>query len=161
MAPILEPELKIPVARVRFFRKPRATVLIAAGKLPASPSPSAIRAAPNPNADRACCGMCHGSQTPDDHGYRKTSTSPKSVHQGSHDQQAGCIGSLKGSIDPAIFNGVPAHDRAKCRVRRYQPKHLTVDIIDRGRKKRRAADDPNAACRCGRSFRQRQQPLTR
>src|SRR3982751_3610274 len=54
IAPMLVPELKIPVASARsFFGNHSATVLIAAGKLPASPRPKAIRAAPKPTADRA------------------------------------------------------------------------------------------------------------
>ena len=45
------PELKIPVASARsHFGNHSATVLIAAGKLPDSPSPSPNRAAPNVTA---------------------------------------------------------------------------------------------------------------
>ena len=44
MAPTFEPELKMPVARARsFLGNHSATVLIAAGKFPASPTPSAAR----------------------------------------------------------------------------------------------------------------------
>src|SRR5918994_6181341 len=53
-APILVPELKRPVANARSFSgNHSATVLIAAGKLPASPMPSANRAAMNPATDGA------------------------------------------------------------------------------------------------------------
>src|SRR5438067_190184 len=53
-APTLEPALKIPVAKARSRRgNHSATVLIAAGKFPDSPSPSANRAALNPAAVRA------------------------------------------------------------------------------------------------------------
>src|SRR5688572_33093426 len=46
MAPTFEPALKIPVAVARsFFGNHSAVVLIAAGKFPASPMPSAKRAA--------------------------------------------------------------------------------------------------------------------
>ena len=49
MAPMLEPELKIPVANARSLRgNHSATVLMAAGKLPDSPSPSAKRAITKP-----------------------------------------------------------------------------------------------------------------
>src|ERR1017187_139148 len=49
-APILVPELKIPVANARsFLGNHSLTVLIAAGKLPASLKPNAERAMPNPN----------------------------------------------------------------------------------------------------------------
>jgi hypothetical protein len=49
MAPILVPELKIPVASaLSFLGNHSAVVLIAAGKLPASGTPSAARATPNP-----------------------------------------------------------------------------------------------------------------
>src|SRR5262252_74903 len=51
VAPALVPELKMPVARARsLFGNHSATVLIAAGKFPDSPSPSAKRATPKPNA---------------------------------------------------------------------------------------------------------------
>src|SRR5947209_19397429 len=54
MAPTFEPLLKMPVASARsFFGNHSATVLMAAGKLPASPKPNAKRAAPKPNAERA------------------------------------------------------------------------------------------------------------
>src|SRR4028119_1898837 len=54
IAPTFEPELKMPVASARsFFGNHSATVLMAAGKLPASPSPSAKRATPKPTGDRA------------------------------------------------------------------------------------------------------------
>src|SRR5258707_8505090 len=56
-APTFEPELKMPVARARsFLGNHSATVLIAAGKFPASPAPRAARATPKPNAElaRAC-----------------------------------------------------------------------------------------------------------
>ena len=50
MAPILAPELKRPVAKARSLRgNHSATVLIAAGKLPASVTPRAARATENPN----------------------------------------------------------------------------------------------------------------
>src|SRR5437763_7446087 len=53
-APMFVPELKIPVASARsFLGNHSATVLIAAGKLPASPRPSAALATPKPNAERA------------------------------------------------------------------------------------------------------------
>src|ERR1041385_2129158 len=53
-APTLVPALKIPVASARsLLGNHSATVLIAAGKLPDSPIPSAKRAAPNPKAERA------------------------------------------------------------------------------------------------------------
>src|SRR5574344_1953379 len=46
IAPTLEPELKMPVASARsFFGNHSATVLIDAGKLPASPAPKRPRAA--------------------------------------------------------------------------------------------------------------------
>ena len=49
IAPMFEPELKMPVANARSRRgNHSATVLIAAGKFPASPSPSANRATANP-----------------------------------------------------------------------------------------------------------------
>src|SRR5436190_21907319 len=49
IAPMLVPELKIPVASARsFFGNHSATVLIAAGKLPASPRPRKNRATPKP-----------------------------------------------------------------------------------------------------------------
>src|SRR4029079_14751115 len=48
IAPMLEPALKTPVANARSFRgNHSATVLIAAGKFPDSPRPSANRAAAN------------------------------------------------------------------------------------------------------------------
>src|SRR6186997_1335122 len=51
-APIFVPELKIPVARARsFFGNHSATVLIEAGKLPASPNPSKNRTMMNPRTD--------------------------------------------------------------------------------------------------------------
>src|ERR1019366_9919406 len=54
MAPMFEPALKMPVATERSFGgNHSATVLIAVGKLPDSPSPSAKRAVPKPNTDRA------------------------------------------------------------------------------------------------------------
>ncbi|MNX77047.1 hypothetical protein D3C86_1085700 [compost metagenome] len=49
MAPILLPELNIPVARARsFLGNHSATVFIAAGKLPASVTPRKIRATLKP-----------------------------------------------------------------------------------------------------------------
>src|SRR5579859_6587028 len=54
IAPTLDPELNSPVASARsLLGNHSATVLIAAGKLPASPSPNAKRAAPKANAVRA------------------------------------------------------------------------------------------------------------
>src|SRR5205823_7399226 len=51
IAPMFVPELKMPVASARsHFGNHSATVLIAAGKLPDSPSPSPNRAAPNVTA---------------------------------------------------------------------------------------------------------------
>ncbi len=51
-APTLVPELKIPVARARSrLGNHSAVTLIAAGKLPASPSPSANRATMKPATD--------------------------------------------------------------------------------------------------------------
>src|ERR1022692_4546736 len=51
-APIFEPELNNPVARARSrWGNHSATVLTAAGKLLASPPPSAQRATPNPKAE--------------------------------------------------------------------------------------------------------------
>ena len=52
IAPTLVPELKIPVASARSrFGNHSAVTLIAAGKLPASPIPSAKRANMNPATD--------------------------------------------------------------------------------------------------------------
>ena len=52
--PTLEPELKMPVATERSLGgNHSATVLIAAGKFPDSPRPSATRAAPKPKTVRA------------------------------------------------------------------------------------------------------------
>ena len=49
IAPMFEPELKMPVASARSRRgNHSAIVLIAAGKLPASPRPSAKRATAKP-----------------------------------------------------------------------------------------------------------------
>jgi hypothetical protein len=49
IAPTFVPELKMPVAKARSRRgNHSATVLIAAGKLPASPSPRRNRATPKP-----------------------------------------------------------------------------------------------------------------
>src|SRR4051795_6691584 len=54
MAPMLVPALKMPVASARsLFGNHSATVLIDAGKLAASPTPSMKRASPNVTADRA------------------------------------------------------------------------------------------------------------
>jgi hypothetical protein len=54
MAPIFEPELKMPVARARsFFGNHSAMVFTAPGKLPASPKAREKRATPNPTAERA------------------------------------------------------------------------------------------------------------
>ena len=51
-APMFVPELKMPVANARSrFGNQSATTLIDAGKLPASPRPSANRAAMNPATD--------------------------------------------------------------------------------------------------------------
>src|ERR1043165_6532358 len=52
IAPMLVPELNIPVASARsFLGNHSATVLIAAGKLPASPRPSRKRTAMKPATD--------------------------------------------------------------------------------------------------------------
>src|SRR5438874_13675596 len=52
IAPTLLPLLKMPVASARsFFGNHSATVLMAAGKLPASPSPSTNRARRKPATD--------------------------------------------------------------------------------------------------------------
>src|SRR6478735_9611754 len=49
IAPMLEPELKIPVARaLSFFGNHSATVLMDAGKFPASPKPSTNRTTMKP-----------------------------------------------------------------------------------------------------------------
>ena len=49
---MLVPELKMPVASARsFFGNHSAVTLIAAGKLPASPNPSASRAKMKPATD--------------------------------------------------------------------------------------------------------------
>ncbi|MNU05096.1 hypothetical protein D3C72_2497780 [compost metagenome] len=49
MAPTLAPELKIPVANARcFLGNHSATAFMAAGKLPASATPSPALAIPNP-----------------------------------------------------------------------------------------------------------------
>src|SRR5450432_2997280 len=54
MAPAFDPELKTPVAKARSrFGNHSATVLMAAGKFPAWPSPNRKRAQPKPNADVA------------------------------------------------------------------------------------------------------------
>src|SRR5215213_11547394 len=54
MAPTFDPELKMPVASARsFFGNHSATVLIEAGKFPASPRPRKKRAMPKPKAERA------------------------------------------------------------------------------------------------------------
>src|SRR3546814_12462071 len=53
IAPTEEPELKIPVTYARsFFGNHSATVLIAAGKFAASPSPSTALAMENPATER-------------------------------------------------------------------------------------------------------------
>src|ERR1039458_6214610 len=59
IAPAFDPELKTPVANARSrFGNHSATVLMAAGKLPASPKPSRKRAQPKPIADAAsACSM--------------------------------------------------------------------------------------------------------
>jgi hypothetical protein len=57
IAPMFEPELKMPVANARSLRGYHsATVLIAAGKLPDSPNPSANRAIAKPTtlSAKAC-----------------------------------------------------------------------------------------------------------
>src|SRR3954469_20537895 len=57
MAPMFEPELKMPVASARsFFGNHSATVLIDAGKFPDSPMPSANRAAAKPKTE--CAKAC-------------------------------------------------------------------------------------------------------
>src|SRR5258705_4502038 len=53
-APVFVPELKLPVASARsFLGNHSATVLIDAGKLPASPRPRKNRATPKPKTERA------------------------------------------------------------------------------------------------------------
>jgi hypothetical protein len=65
MAPTLEPALKMPVAVARsFLGNHSAVVLIAAGKLPASPMPSANRAAMKLSVPRAsACAAAASDQT--------------------------------------------------------------------------------------------------
>src|SRR5437588_2110821 len=54
IAPTFEPALKMPVASaLSFLGNHSATVLIAAGKFPASPKPRVALATPNPKAERA------------------------------------------------------------------------------------------------------------
>ena len=66
IAPTLVPALKRPVAKARsFFGNHSATDLIAAGKLAASPRPSAKRAAPKPKR-RPRQRVGHGGQAPED-----------------------------------------------------------------------------------------------
>ena len=61
-APMLVPELKMPVARARsFFGNHSATALIDAGKLPASPSPRITRESARPAAAPPSRSTCGGS----------------------------------------------------------------------------------------------------
>ena len=58
MAPILAPELKMPVAKERsFFGKYSAVALMAAGKLPASPSASTARPNMKPATETGTAAM--------------------------------------------------------------------------------------------------------
>src|SRR5215472_17501703 len=68
VAPRLVPELNTPVASARsLLGNHSATVLTAAGKLPASPTPSATRATPNPSGVRArACAAAERLQIPID-----------------------------------------------------------------------------------------------
>ena len=71
MAPILAPELKRPVANARSLRgNHSATVLMAAGKLPASVTPNAARATEKPNTLlAAACKTAATLQSPVAHAY--------------------------------------------------------------------------------------------
>ena len=71
MAPILAPELKSPVAKARSLRgNHSATVLIAAGKLPASVTPNAALAVAKPKTLFAdACKTAATLQSPVAHAY--------------------------------------------------------------------------------------------
>src|SRR6266545_4103759 len=96
-APILVPALNSPVANARSrCGNHSATVLIAAGKFPDSPSPRTKRTRMNPATDEDRGGGAeardfagrHGGQRPDGEGERKPALDPQDIHHAAREQKA-------------------------------------------------------------------------
>ena len=163
-APIFVPELKRPVANARSrFGNHSATTLIAAGKLPASPNPSAMRASMKPATDaeyvkpdqrKSACdrrakhrrlGVRNRRQTPHDDGHGKAGAGAKLVDHPPRDQEADGIRQLKRKDDVAVVDLTPAKLLLKRRLE--DPDHLPVDVVDRGSEEEERADHPPVAAR--------------
>src|SRR3979409_2480729 len=99
MAPTFVPAFSIPVARERSrWGNQFATVLMAAGKLPASPK--AEKKSRHPEAKRgARQRMCNGRQTPYTHKHRIANARSQTVHQTARANQSNGVGQLKWGED--------------------------------------------------------------
>ena len=145
IAPTLEPELKMPVASARsFFGNHSATVLIAAGKLPASPSPRS-RAGDSELKRRAAPARRHAGDAPDRHrdGIARPGADP--VDQPAREEQPDRVGRAEGGDDVAVVELGPADDLLE--VLGEDADHLAVDVVDRGARRRAARRSPSGSCR--------------
>ena len=148
VAPMFAPELKMPVASARsFFGNHSATVLIAAGKLPDSPSPRRNVEIPKTQyrslaRDRSLAKL----QSPMDTG----SPNPRSgsIDEPSRQQQADGIRRLERIDDvAAAVLLVPSDDALQFGCKHAQD--LPVDVIDGCREEQQRADSPAVTAHAG------------
>ena len=156
---MLVPELKSPVANARSFAGNHSAVaLIAAGKLPASPIPSAKRAAMNPATDgsvdetehgeqrrrrrtvRRRFGVRHRRDAPHRHRDRESNARADAVDEAAREQQADRVGELEAEDDVGVVNLAPAEFLLQRRLE--QADHLAIDVVDRRRQEQQQADHP-------------------
>ncbi len=143
IAPTLEPELKSPVAKARSRRgNHSATVLIAAGKLPASPSPSRKRAA-GESQHAARERVTHRRHAPHADRQRVADARAELVDQRAGADEANRIRRLKRGDDVAVLDLAPAELLRE--IRREHAEHLPIDIVERRRREQQRADAPAIA----------------
>ena len=139
-APMLAPELKMPVAVPRCrLGNHSATVLMQAGKFAASPSPSKRRATPKVNAVVAA-RVRHRRDAPQPHRDRKTDARAELVQQPARAQQPDPVSHRKRRRDAAVLVRGPA-DLDFQRLRQHA-QDLAVHVADRGREKEERAHGP-------------------
>ena len=140
IAPTFEPELNSAVA---YARSPggnqSATTLIADGKFPPSPTPSAKRAVRKPLiVPTSACPMAATLQAAIETAY--PTLVPTRSMNAPNDQQADRVRRLKGRVDHAeLLVGPPKLDVQEWL---HQRQNLSVDVVNRRCKEQQTAYDP-------------------
>src|SRR6185503_4821931 len=115
-----------------------ATVLIAAGKLPASPRPSAKRAAAKPAT--LPTSVAHGGEAPHCNCERVPDPRAEPIDDRTGRDQPDRVSGLERSDDVAVVDLAPM--QLALQLRGEDSQHLTIDVVDGRCRQQQRADAP-------------------